>query len=65
MQANYEAAYRRINDSLGKINIEGKNVAEILQLYNERKELIINQIGLSPKDILMFELISNGGNFQV
>lgn len=65
MQADYEATYRKIHDSLGEINIEGKNLMEILQLLNERRELIINQIGISPKELLMNEIINNGGNFQI
>ncbi len=65
MQANYDAAYRRLNESLGEIDIKGKNLMEILQLFDERRDLIINQIGLSPKELLMNELMYNGGNFQV
>ena len=65
MQANYDTAYRKLNDSLGEIDIKGKNLIEILQLFNERRNLIINQIGLSPKELLMNELMYNGGNFHV
>ena len=65
MQANYDAAYRRLNDSLGEIDIKGKSLMEILQLFDERRDLIINQIGLSPKELLMNEFMYNGGNFQV
>jgi len=65
MQANYDAAYRRLNESLGEIDIKGKNLMEILQLFDERRALITNQIGLSPKELIMNELMFNGGDFHV
>lgn len=52
LQLEYEAKAREIDKSLGEINFEGKSMSEIIEILAERKKIVEDKIGLSPKAIM-------------
>lgn len=63
-QLDYEAQARKIDEELGKLDFTGKSLAEILEISAERKDIIQERLGLSPKDILWNEFLTNPEAFQ-
>ena len=63
-QLDYEAQAREIDEELGELDFTGKSLAEILEISAERKDIIQERLGLSPKDILWNEFLTNPEAFQ-
>ena len=63
-QLDYEAQARAIDEELGELDFTGKSLAEILEMSAERKDIIQERLGLSPKDILWNEFLTNPEAFQ-
>ena len=52
LQLEYEAQAREIEKSLGEVDIKGKSMMEIIEILAERKKMIEDKIGLSPKAVM-------------
>lgn len=52
LQLEYEAKAGEIDKSLGEIDIKGKSMMEIIEILAERKKMIEDKIGLSPKAVM-------------
>ena len=63
-QLDYEAQAREIDEELGELDFTGKSLEEILEMSAERKDIIQERLGLSPKDILWNEFLTNPEAFQ-
>lgn len=64
-QLDYEAKAREIDEELGELDFTGKSFEEIIEMSAERKKIIQERLGLSPKDILWNELLTSPESFQV
>ena len=63
-QLDYEAKAREIDEELGELDFTGKSLEEIIGMSAERKKIIQERLGLSPKDILWNELLTSPESFQ-
>ncbi len=63
-QLNYEAQAAKIDESLGELDFTGKSLLEIIEMSSERKSIIKEKLGLSPKDLILIELLTNPNAFQ-
>lgn len=63
-QLDYEAQAAKIDESLGKLDFTGKSLLEILEMSAERKSIIQDKLGVSPKDLIMIELFMNPNSFK-
>jgi len=63
-QLDYEAQARSIDEELGELDFTGKSLEEILEMSAERKDIIQERLGLSPRDILWNEFFTNPEAFQ-
>lgn len=63
-QLNYEAQAAKIEEELGELDFTGKSLMEIIEMSAERKSIIQEKLGISPKDLIMIELFTNPNSFQ-
>ena len=63
-QLDYENRAAKINENLGELDYEGKSLMEIIKMSAERKKIIEEKLGLSPKDLIMIEFIKNPETFR-
>ena len=63
-QLDYENRAAKINENLGELDYEGKSLMEIINMSAERKKIIEEKLGLSPKDLIMIEFIKNPETFR-
>ena len=63
-QLNYEAQTAKIEEELGELDFTGKSLMEIIEMSAERKSIIQEKLGISPKDLIMIELFTNPNSFQ-
>ncbi len=63
-QIEYEGKAREIEKNLEELNFTGKSLIEILDMLAERKNIIQEKLGMSPKDILWSEFYTNPAKFQ-
>lgn len=63
-QLNYEAQAAKIEEELGELDFTGKSLMEIIEMSAERKSIIQEKLGISPKDLIMIELFTNPDAFQ-
>ena len=63
-QLNYEAQTAKIEEELGELDFTGKSLMEIIEMSAERKSIIQEKLGISPKNLIMIELFTNPNSFQ-
>lgn len=63
-QLNYEAQAAKIEEELGELDFTGKLLMEIIEMSAERKSIIQEKLGISPKNSIMIEFFTNPNSFQ-
>ena len=63
-QLEYEAKARDIEKELGEVDFTGKSLMEIIEMLAERKQVIQDRLGLSPKEIIQTEFYIHPERFQ-
>lgn len=63
-QLEYEAEARDIEKELGEVDFTGKSMIEIIEMLAERKQVIQDRLGLSPKEIIQTEFYIHPERFQ-
>ena len=63
-QLEYEAKTREIEKELGEVDFTGKSIMEIIEILGERKRIIQDRLGLSPKEIIQTEFYIHPERFQ-
>ncbi|WP_455612810.1 RHS repeat domain-containing protein [Bacteroides congonensis] len=63
-QLDYEAEARNIEKELGEVDFTGKSMIEIIEMLAERKQVIQDRLGLSPKEIIQTEFYIHPERFQ-
>lgn len=63
-QLEYEAEARNIEKELGEVDFTGKSMIEIIEMLAERKQVIQDRLGLSPKEIIQTEFYIHPERFQ-
>ena len=63
-QLDYEMKAREIEKRLGEVDFTGKSLIESLEMLSERKKIIQDKIGISPKEIIQTELFLHPERFR-
>lgn len=63
-QLEYESKARDIEKSLGEVDFTGKSMMEIIEILAERKKVVQEKLGLSPKEIIQTEFYIHPERFQ-
>ncbi len=64
-QLDYEMKAREIEKGLGEVDFTGKSLVESLEMLAERKKIIQDKIGISPKEIIQTELFLHPERFRL
>ncbi|TGY38761.1 hypothetical protein [Bacteroides caecimuris] len=63
-QLDYEMKAREIEKGLGEVDFTGKSLVESLEMLAERKKVIQDKIGISPKEVIQTELFLHPERFR-
>lgn len=63
-QIEYERNVKSIEKQLGELDFTGKSLEEIIEISAERKSLIQQKLGMSPKEKLWIQFFNDPKSFQ-